>query len=399
MNNYKMPIGFQDYLVGEAYQKNAVEDLLLNFYEQLGHSRIETPTMEYSDIFMSPNGLETLNELFKVSDFDGSLLCLRPDLTSGIARVMSTKLEADKISRLCYRGNSFNFKKSNNELREFTQVGIEVFGKSSLLADIDVISIAIKSMLMLGVEDFKIELGEVGYFKDFLKTLELSDDEKTKISAYIAKKDIYSIKDFIKENNLTKKDADFLHNLIYLFGNDAEVFKRAKKFATNNEIKKRVSYLEEVYKGLVNLGYADYIAIDFGLVSSFSYYTGIVFKGITKYLGTPILAGGRYDNLCKSTFKKHVPAVGFAIGINNVLKALSNQFGRGADNIIDFVIGHDKNALVEADKFQNQKIEEGYTVFNIHENTLSSFKRVAKRDFNNVKNFVYITKNGVQKIK
>jgi ATP phosphoribosyltransferase regulatory subunit len=61
------------------------------------------------------------------------------------------------------------------------------------------------------------------------------------------------------------------------------------------------------------------------MVQSIHYYTGMIFKGISDRLGTPILTGGRYDNLT-SCFGKQMPATGFALDGSALLTAL---YGRG----------------------------------------------------------------------
>ena len=55
-----------------------------------------------------------------------------------------------------------------------------------------------------------------------------------------------------------------------------------------------------------------------------AYYSGIVFTGLTKTLGSPILSGGRYDRLSED-FGKEIPAVGFAMGLKRILIALERQ--------------------------------------------------------------------------
>lgn len=61
-----------------------------------------------------------------------------------------------------------------------------------------------------------------------------------------------------------------------------------------------IAELEGVYDALVELGLGDKLLIDFSVMSSFDYYTGLVFEAYAPGLGSPLGGGGRYDNLLAS---------------------------------------------------------------------------------------------------
>jgi len=79
-----------------------------------------------------------------------------------------------------------------------------------------------------------------------------------------------------------------------------------------------------VYEILKGYGFDRYVTFDLGMVQSFNFYTGIIFRCITGELGYPICGGGRYDNLV-SEFGRDLPATGFAVGIKRLLIALERQ--------------------------------------------------------------------------
>ena len=71
-------------------------------------------------------------------------------------------------------------------------------------------------------------------------------------------------------------------------------------------------------------GLGDYVSYDLGMLSKYSYYTGIIFKAYTYGTGEYIVTGGRYDRLLEQ-FGKKAPAVGFAIVVDQLMLALSRQ--------------------------------------------------------------------------
>ena len=69
---------------------------------------------------------------------------------------------------------------------------------------------------------------------------------------------------------------------------------------------------------------ADRVKVDLGMMHRTDYYTGMILRGYLSGYGDEILSGGRYDNLI-AEFGYDVPATGFAVNIDAVVKVLSKQ--------------------------------------------------------------------------
>jgi ATP phosphoribosyltransferase regulatory subunit len=89
-------------------------------------------------------------------------------------------------------------------------------------------------------------------------------------------------------------------------------------------ISQALNQLCSLYEVLVLYGIAGYVSFDLGMISPYTYYTGIVFAGYTYGSGEPVVKGGRYDNLL-SYFGKKAPSIGFAIVIDRLMATLSRQ--------------------------------------------------------------------------
>ena len=107
IKKFKLPKGMQDYLPKDCYSKRAIENKIMNCFASYGFKEIESPVLERYELFDGGVGNVELNKLFKVTDTDGDLLILRPDITMPISRIVCTKLP-DGCQRLCYLGNSFS---------------------------------------------------------------------------------------------------------------------------------------------------------------------------------------------------------------------------------------------------------------------------------------------------
>ena len=124
-----IPYGLQDYLPLEYSHKDNTENKILESFRNSGYQMVETPIMEYIEVF-SVNNIGFVNEdMFKLTDSNGSLLVLRPDITMPIARMAATKLKDENYLRLCYCGNVFHLQGEKNEgYKQVTQIGVELMG-------------------------------------------------------------------------------------------------------------------------------------------------------------------------------------------------------------------------------------------------------------------------------
>ncbi len=85
-----------------------------------------------------------------------------------------------------------------------------------------------------------------------------------------------------------------------------------------------VTRLNELHQVLKAYGTDRYVSFELGVVSSYQYYTGIIFAGYTFGSGEPILKGGRYDRLL-SHFGKQAASIGFAVVIDQLMASLARQ--------------------------------------------------------------------------
>ncbi len=324
MNNLKLqvPSGAWDYLPQECAAKRRTENIVRDEFLKSGYEEIETPSFEHYEVFMHDAVPYVQENMIKFFDLRGRILALRPDSTGPIARLAATKLLAQRdVLRLCYVQNAYGF--FNHGIAgktEFTQAGVELIGKCGAEADAEVIALAIRALQAAGVRDFKIDIGQVAYFKGLIESASLDEEQAEKIRLLIDTKNSVELEYELSRFNITDDLKQALLELVSLFGG-AEVLERAKMLARNEACMKAVDNIKEVYDILCDFGYEKYISIDFGILNNFNYYSGILFRGISGAIGTPILSGGRYDDLLNE-FGVNTPATGFAMGIKEVLLVL-----------------------------------------------------------------------------
>lgn len=321
--NY-LPDGVQDFLPEEYRFKHNIEEILRKTFETSGYEEIMPPTFEYSENFSNTSGLIfDENNLYRFFDKKGNILALRPDVTTQIARIAATKY-SDYPVKFCYIANVFRYDNPQvGRMREFTQAGIELIGKNHEYSDAECIAVAVESLKNVGIKDFKVDIGQVEFFKSVLAELNLKKDDEQVLKELLEQKNQSEIEYFLEKNNIKGVNFEYIVNLPLLFG-DIEVIKKAKDVYKIEKAQEALGYLEHVYDMLKDYGMEDYVMFDLGMVQSIDYYTGLIFRIFVKDLGYAICAGGRYDNLLYN-YGKNLPATGFAISVERAMLALQNQ--------------------------------------------------------------------------
>ena len=161
------------------------------------------------------------------------------------------------------------------------------------------------------------------YYKSILAEADLEPEIEEHLRELISQKNYFGVEELLKGQSLDENLSKTFAELPQMFGS-AEVLEKAKSLTTNTEALAAVSRLEEIYEILKVYGCEKYIAFDFGMLSKFRYYTGIIFQAYTYGTGEPLVKGGRYNELMKH-FGKPASSIGFAIVVDNLMLALSRQ--------------------------------------------------------------------------
>ncbi len=319
------PEGVQDILFTSCRQKRLLEDKLRNIFRLNGYRELETPTIEFYDVFGGERGLIRQESMYKFCDSKGRLLVLRPDMTVPVARVAATKLKEEGLPlKCCYIGNAFSFDElGGGRQNEFTQAGCEILGINTPEADAEVVAMAVEAIKATGIEEFQIDIGQVEFFKGLMEESGLSDQEVEEVRELIDLKDFVGVEQVMDHHQVKGSLRKLILDLPKLFGSK-DILQRIQYEDIGQRAAKALLNIKAVLEILEDRNLAQYVSIDLGMVQSLNYYTGLVFRGYTYGVGFPILSGGRYDELV-SKFGRECEATGFSLGINMVLMALERQ--------------------------------------------------------------------------
>ena len=327
MNNRLLhtPEGVRDIYGKEYAKKLAVEQKLQQAIHCFGYEDIQTPSIEFFDVFSKEIGTTPSKELYKFFDKEGNTLVLRPDFTPSIARCAAKYFMEEKVPlRFSYNGNTFtNTSNLQGKLKEVTQMGAELIGDPSVEADAEVISMVIEALKSAGLTRFQVTIGEVDYFRGLCEEAGLDEDTEKELRSCISGKNFFAAQELLEQKQIPEPYHSILLKLADMFEN-IESLEAAKALVKNERSLQAIARLEKLKERLEQYGVAEYISFDLGMLSKYQYYTGVVFKAYTYRIGDAVVKGGRYDNLLRK-FGKNAAAIGFVIVIDDLLEALSRQ--------------------------------------------------------------------------
>ena len=201
---------------------------------------------------------------------------------------------------------------------EISQAGIELIGSDSRMADLEVVAAAVDALQACG-EEYTLELSNAAFFRTLMQQLSASDEIKETIRDWNPHTRNTNANDKLAESETVKT----LRMLPRLFGGE-EVFDRAAALCSGDAFRAILGELHSLWQAVVQFAGADRVKVDLGMMHRTDYYTGMILRGYLSGYGEEILSGGRYDNLI-AEFGYDVPATGFAVNIDAVVKVLSRQ--------------------------------------------------------------------------
>ena len=359
MNKNIIPEGTRDLTNEECLKKDRAINLINNVFNSWGYKKVITPSIEFYEGFRYEySGLKEEN-VYKFFDSKGRILALRPDMTIPIVRLVSTRFkDVEESIKIRYEASIYRvFEEFSGRRNEYTDCGIELINKENEFADLEALIIAIEALRATGAKNFKIEIGEVNFFKSAIEALDISEEDKLSLSILIEKKKIEELKKFLKKLDVEDNIKNTFYKLPLLFGEGADILEKYKEISFNSKMNNSIKYLENIYKRLDNLGYGEYLTFDLAITPRLNFYTGIIFRGYIEGSGNIVLSGGRYDDLIDSV-KKGYKAIGFSINVDELSSILNSKLSKEERYKIIF----SKDNEIEALRKSMELRKEGYVV-------------------------------------
>ncbi len=354
----EIPYGTRDFLPQEAAAKRAIEERIAAAFKSWGYDEVVTPTIEFLDTLTMGNGSNLEPQMFKLFDKENRTMALRHEMTTPIARVVASRMAEELLPyKLSYISSVFRYEKTQTGRQcEFHQAGVELIGSSKATADAEVIALAISIMKEAGLKDFQVCLGQVEFINGLMQQCCILPRQQEQIKKAIEERNLVALNDIVDATELPEAAKAMVKQLPLLHGG-RNVLDKAYNMAMNEQSRRALDNLAEIYDLLKAYDVADYITFDLGVIRDFSYYTGMVFEAYTPGLGYPLCGGGRYDHML-TDFGRCLPATGFAVGIERILLSLERQGlampAAAKDVYVAYAPGKQHEAIAQVQQLRSQ---------------------------------------------
>ena len=287
------------------------------------------------------------------NDTNGRLLALKPDVTLSILK--NFKDEPGEVQRLYYNENVYRISDTSHTYKEIMQTGLECIGDITDKEVDEVAELAIKSLAIINA-DFVLDLSHAGLVSALLDGLNLSGENRRAVLEAVSRKNGDELK-----AACDKEQFDALKCLIKNFTDAKSALKAVFSICETDEAKAAVKELSDIYEHAEKNGYGKNINIDFSIIDSAAYYSGVVFKGYINGVESRVLSGGRYDKLMRKMGRKS-GAIGFAVYLD-ALERIDEKLKEMQDGIINVALpkgrlGEKVYSMFEAAGFDCPSIKE-----------------------------------------
>lgn len=324
--------GTGDFMPQEQRIRQEIIRKLQDVFEKYGYQPIETPIIGYFDVLASKyaGGAEILKEVYRLNDQGGRELGLRYDLTVPFARVVGMNPEIRMPFKRYEIGKIYRdgpVKTGRN--REFIQCDVDMVGVKSVMAEAELMLMAVEIYKMLGLDVYisynnrKLLSGiieSVGIEPQFVPAVILSIDKLEKVGSDGVKTEISGI-------GIDTTKIDML--LSYMKMQPDELAANLLSKRRNEKMEEGIKELNELDSFIDALGIRNTLLFTPSLARGLEIYTGTVWEvfltdgSITSSVG----AGGRYDNIIGAFIDNGTdyPAVGMTFGLDVIYEALMQK--------------------------------------------------------------------------
>lgn len=320
--------GARDFYPEDQRVQRYIFDIWKRVAERFGYEEYNAPILELSEIYRAKSGEELVNQqTYTFTDRGGREVSIRPEMTPTVSRMVAGRRQELAYPLRWYSiPNLWRYERpQRGRLREHWQLNVDVFGVSTIDAEMEVILIA---------DDIMREFGA----KDEMFTVKLNSRKLTSlIMANFLNLDpaqSHLVVKLLDQKDKLPEDA-FDAQAKQLLVDNEDGFKKLKlltKATSLGDLPKSilesapVRQLQLLYTHLKE-SHLENVTIDMSLMRGFDYYTDIVFE---VYDNNPennrsMFGGGRYDGLVGLFGVEPVPTVGFGMGDVTMLNFLEGH--------------------------------------------------------------------------
>ena len=313
------PKGTRDWLPEEFAIRHYIFETWRKVCLRYGFEEYLTPLVEYAEVYRAKSGEDVGGkELVTFTDLGGRELCIRPEMTPSVTRMVSKiYAAAPKPLKLFSIANFMrNEKPQRGRNREFWQLNFDIFGSTSFASDLEVLQLSLDIMREFGAptESFKLFLNSRQLLDGLLALCgELSTEQKINLVRTLDKWQKMSAADLtarLEDSGLSKEVIKKVFSFM-----ESESIESLEKSLPELADNRGLLEIQQAMSELNILGYQN-IYFNPAIIRGFDYYDGLIFEVFNMHPddNRSMFGGGRYNGLAELFGTASFPAVGFAPG-------------------------------------------------------------------------------------
>ncbi len=312
-------------LVDVRNNSNIINNLN-NIYKLWGYEEVSP---SFINTLETIKGRGVIEENEVVGIVSNNSLCLRPEMTTSIVKLSSTRLINKKRPiRLFTNGMVFDKKENNKnsfKLQEKLQSGIELIGYDTNFPEIEVINILFDSLENINLKDNC----NLCLLVSTTKIMDLILNKYRNNNFEEIKKSLVNFdQDKLSKLGIDEEEKYILKDLLFTRGEPIAILKKLKSIFGPSKTLNDLNFLFETISK-ISCKYGVKLQLDPTFQPHLNLYEGIVFQLIGEIDNNKnvIAKGGRYDELVRffSPNEKILNGIGFTISIDVLRNLIKDE--------------------------------------------------------------------------
>ena len=326
--------GFRDFFADDIYIREYVMNTFKKVFERYGYEPLETPALEYTNIFSGELGEEAEKLFYRFKDKGGRDVMLKYEVMTPMCRAV-----AENVNSIVFPYKRYQIqrvwradKPQKGRYREFTQCDADTVGSDSVICDAEFIQMGIEALKELGFDKFRANISNRKFLNAVIKYSGAKDEDYIPICLSIDKLPKIGAEAVAKELSEKRKiSTDVIKKIMAIVvrkGTTQELLSYFRSELKNvpigvealEQLETIFSYLEKAKLQKEYYLFAPYIA------RGLAYYTGPVWEFEILEGGVGSVAGcGRYDNTIGRFVGRRIPATGGSFGIERIVEVIKDR--------------------------------------------------------------------------
>ncbi len=322
--------GFRDFYPDQLAERAHIFSVWRRVVRRYAFVEYDGPPLEPLELYTQKSGEEIVAQLYCFEDKGGRAVSLRPEMTPTFARMVAARAQAlRRPVRWFAIPQLFRYERQQRgRLREHFQLNVDIVGEPDVLADAELLSVAVEIMRAfgLGPADVRARVSDRRLLNGLLEALAVAEPAWPAVYAVLDK--LERQPPAVSAAKLAAAGLDAAQVDALLGFGALDVAAVRARFGEAPAVAPHLARFEAYLAHAEALGLAEWIRFDLTIVRGLAYYTGIVFE-LFDAQGEfrAICGGGRYDRLLAGLGGVDLPALGFGMG-DVVLGELLRARGR-----------------------------------------------------------------------